>query len=39
MSNEYNYDAVIIGAGIGGLFCGCYFTKEGMKRLIAEKKF
>ena len=39
MSNEYNYDAVIIGSGIGGLVCGCYLAKEGMKVLIAEKNF
>lgn len=30
------YDAVIIGAGIGGLVCGCYLAKAGMKVLIAE---
>jgi len=34
-SNEY--DAVIIGAGIGGLVCGCYLAKAGMKVLIAEQ--
>ncbi|MCG2712738.1 MAG: NAD(P)/FAD-dependent oxidoreductase [Candidatus Omnitrophica bacterium] len=31
------YDAVIIGAGIGGLVCGCYLAKAGMKVLIAER--
>lgn len=31
------YDAVIIGAGIGGLVCGCYLAKAGMKVLIAEQ--
>lgn len=31
------YDAVIIGAGIGGLVCGCYLAKAGMKVLILEK--
>ena len=27
------YDAVIIGAGISGLVCGCYLAKAGMKVL------
>lgn len=31
------YDAVIIGAGISGLVCGCYLAKHGMKTLIVEK--
>ncbi len=31
------YDAIIIGAGIGGLVCGCYLVKAGMKVLIAEQ--
>ncbi|NQU19311.1 NAD(P)/FAD-dependent oxidoreductase [bacterium] len=31
------YDVIIIGAGIGGLVCGCYLAKAGMKVLIAEK--
>lgn len=31
------YDCVIIGAGVGGLVCGCYLAKAGMKTLIAEK--
>jgi phytoene dehydrogenase-like protein len=33
------YDAVIIGAGIGGLICGCYLAKAGMKVLIAEQHY
>ena len=39
MSNnsQNTYDAVIIGAGIGGLVCGCYLAKAGMKVLIAEQ--
>ncbi len=37
MSNQYDYDAVIIGAGISGLVCGCYLAKAGMKVLIVEK--
>ena len=31
------HDVVIIGAGIGGLVCGCYLAKAGMKVLIIEK--
>src|SRR6266508_4248411 len=31
------YDVIIIGAGIGGLVCGCYLAKAGMKVLIAEQ--
>lgn len=31
------YDVVIIGAGIGGLVCGCYLAKAGMKVLIIEQ--
>jgi len=31
------YDVIIIGAGIGGLVCGCYLAKAGMKVLIVEK--
>lgn len=37
MSHNYDYDAIIIGAGIGGLVCGCYLAKAGMKVLIVEK--
>lgn len=39
MSGQYDYDAIIIGAGIGGLVCGCYLAKAGMKVLIVEKNF
>lgn len=35
--NSNLYDVVIIGAGIGGLVCGCYLAKAGMKVLIAEQ--
>jgi prolycopene isomerase len=35
--NNDIYDAVIIGAGISGLVCGCYLAKAGMKVLIAEQ--
>lgn len=31
------YDVTIIGAGIGGLVCGCYLAKAGMKVLIIEQ--
>ncbi|MCM8787946.1 MAG: FAD-dependent oxidoreductase, partial [Candidatus Omnitrophica bacterium] len=31
------YDVIIIGAGIGGLVCGCYLAKAGLKVLIVEK--
>jgi len=32
------YDVIIIGAGIGGLVCGCYLAKAGMKVLMVEKE-
>lgn len=31
------YDAIIVGGGIGGLVCGCYLAQAGMKVLILEK--
>ncbi|GBE04266.1 MAG TPA: NAD(P)/FAD-dependent oxidoreductase [Nitrospirae bacterium] len=37
MSKKYDYDVVIIGAGISGLVAGCYLAKAGMKTLIIEK--
>ena len=37
MSEKYDYDVIIIGAGIGGLVCGCYLAKAGLKTLIVEK--
>ncbi|MGA1839989.1 MAG: phytoene desaturase family protein [bacterium] len=36
-SLEDKYDVIIIGAGIGGLTCGCYLVREGMKVLIVEQ--
>ncbi len=36
-SSSTSYDAVIIGAGISGLVCGCYLAKAGMKVLIVEQ--
>jgi phytoene dehydrogenase-like protein len=35
--NKNIYDAIIIGAGISGLVCGCYLAKAGMKVLIVEQ--
>ncbi len=32
------FDVVIIGAGIGGLVCGCYLAKAGLKVLIVEQQ-
>lgn len=32
------YDVIIIGAGIGGLVCGCYLAKAGLKVSIVEKQ-
>jgi phytoene dehydrogenase-like protein len=37
--DEKPYDAVIIGAGISGLVCGCYLAKSGLKVLIAEQHY
>ena len=31
------YDAVVIGAGIGGLTCGAFLAKEGLSVLVAEQ--
>lgn len=31
------YDVIIIGGGIGGLVCGCYLSKAGLRVLIVEK--
>ena len=31
------YDVIIIGAGMGGLACGTYLAKEGMKVLMCEQ--
>lgn len=35
--SKYDYDVIIIGAGISGLVCGCYLAKAGIKTLILEK--
>ena len=31
------YDVIIVGAGIGGLTCGCYLAKGGLKVLVVER--
>jgi len=36
---EDKYDVVIVGAGIGGLVCGCYLAKAGLKVLIVEQHY
>ena len=36
---DNKYDVIIIGAGIGGLVCGCYLVKAGLKVLIVEKHY
>src|SRR5207245_6755256 len=33
------YDAIIIGSGIGGLFCGNILAKAGLKVLLLEKHY
>ena len=35
MKNKY--DVIIVGAGIGGLTCGCYLTQKGLSVLIVER--
>ncbi len=37
-SPNNKYDVIIIGAGIGGLVCGCYLAKAGKKVLIIERR-
>jgi phytoene dehydrogenase-like protein len=37
MSNERLYDAIIIGAGLGGLSTACFLAGEGRKVLVLEK--
>ncbi|MFA5337471.1 MAG: NAD(P)/FAD-dependent oxidoreductase [Candidatus Omnitrophota bacterium] len=37
MANKCDYDVIVVGAGIGGLVCGCYLAKAGLKTLIVEK--
>jgi phytoene dehydrogenase-like protein len=33
------YDAIIIGAGLGGLSCGAAFARQGFRPLVLEKHF
>ena len=33
-----NYDAIVIGAGVGGLSAGALLAKEGRKTLVIEKE-
>jgi len=35
MNNKY--DVIVIGAGIGGLTCGAYLSKDGLKVLVMEQ--
>lgn len=37
MRRAREYDVIIIGAGIGGVVCGCYLAKAGKKVLIMER--
>ncbi len=34
---ENDYDAIIIGAGLGGLSCGAAFARQGFRPLVLEK--
>ncbi len=34
-----NYDAIIIGAGLGGLSCAAAFARQGFKPLVLEQKY
>jgi phytoene dehydrogenase-like protein len=36
-NEKTKYDAIIIGAGIGGLTCGALLAKSGLKTLIIEQ--
>jgi len=35
---DSSYDVVIVGGGIGGITCGAYLAKEGVKTLVIEKE-
>ena len=34
-----SYDAVIVGAGIGGLFCANFLAREGLRVLLVEQHY
>ncbi len=36
-NNNKSFDVIIIGAGIGGLICGCFLAKSGLRVLISER--
>ncbi len=36
-TNAYDFDAVIIGSGLGGLSCAAAFTRQGFKPLVIEQ--
>ncbi len=38
MSSE-EFEAIIIGSGLGGLICANYLAKEGLKTLVLEQHF
>jgi len=31
------YDVIVIGAGVGGLACGAYLSKHGVRTLVIDK--
>jgi all-trans-retinol 13,14-reductase len=36
-AGEYDFDAVIVGSGLGGLSCGAAFARQGFKPLVIEQ--
>jgi len=37
VNQKYDYDAVVIGAGVGGLTTGAYLARDGVKVLLCEQ--